>query len=373
VTRVGLLCGGQLGRMLALAGQPLDLRFRILDPDPECPAASLGEHICAPLANEDALARFADGLDVMTCEIEGIPPAALDFLAARVPLRPAAAALALKHDRLAEKRYLRQLGLRTMPFAPADSAAELKEALATIGLPAVLKRRSRGYDGRGQAVVCTPDAAAAARVALGRGPLLVEQLAEFARELSLIAVRGIDGETRSYPLTENFHEDGILRCALAPAPGLALATQRAAEDAAHRLLAALDYVGTLVVEFFELRGGALIVNEIAPRVHNSGHWTIEGAETSQFENHLRAICGLPLGSTAAVGSSFLVNVIGAVPDVEALLRLPDTHVHLYGKAPRPGRKIGHVTTRARNAPQLQQRGEAVTQLLSTTNLNGRIP
>lgn len=370
--RVGILRGGQLGRMLALAGQPLGLRFRIFDPAPDCPAAGLGEHVQASFTDADALARFADGLDVATCEIEGIPAAALADLAGRVPLHPTPAALALKDDRLAEKQYLRRLGLRTARFAPADSAAELRSALAAIGLPAVVKRRRRGYDGRGQMVVRRVDGAAAAWGGLGPGPLLVEEMVEFSRELSLIAVRGRDGATCTYPLTENFHDDGILRLALAPAPAVPAATQAAAEDAVQRLLVALAYVGTLVVEFFALRDGTLLVNEIAPRVHNSGHWTIEGAETSQFENHLRAICGLPLGSPAPVGASWLVNVIGALPDVELLLRIPDVHVHLYGKTPRPGRKIGHVTTRALDQRQLQERGAAVVRLLSASNHLGRL-
>ncbi|MFN8644790.1 MAG: 5-(carboxyamino)imidazole ribonucleotide synthase [Candidatus Binatia bacterium] len=372
MTRVGLLRGGQLGRLLALAGQPLGLRFRVFDPEPDCPAAGLGEHVQARFDDEEALDRFADGLDVVTCEIEGIPADALARLAARVPVRPQPEALALKQDRLLEKRWLHGLGLRTARFAPAECEADLAAALAITGFPAVVKRRSRGYDGRGQVVVRAADAAAAAWATLGGEPLLVEQGVEFARELALIAVRGLDGEMRAYPLTESFHQDGILCSALAPAPQLGDGVQDAAEVIARQLLLALDYVGVLAVELFALRSGELLVNEIAPRVHNTGHWTIEGAETSQFENHLRAICGLPLGATAAVGSSFLANVIGAPPDLPALLRVPDTHVHLYGKASRPGRKIGHVTARAQSTPELRLRGEAVGRLLSTTNRYGRI-
>ncbi|MBX3027366.1 5-(carboxyamino)imidazole ribonucleotide synthase [bacterium] len=371
--RVGILGGGQLGRMLALAAQPLGIHCRVFDPEPGCPAAAVAEHVCAPYDDRDALARFADGLDVATCEIEGLPPATLAALAARVPLRPGLPALALKQDRLSEKRYLRAHGLATAPFASAASPAELGGALAAVGLPAILKRRERGYDGRGQALLRTHDAAAATAAALGGGPLLAEAVVEFARELSVIAVRSAEGEIRTYPLTENLHEDGILRCAVAPAPAVTAALRDAAAETARRLLVALDYVGVLVVELFALHDGRLLVNEIAPRVHNSGHWTIEGAETSQFENHLRALCGLPLGSTAAIGSSFLVNIIGAPPALDPILRLPDTHLHLYGKTPRPGRKIGHVTARALDERHLRQRGQAIVRHLSTTNEHGRMP
>ena len=306
----------------------------------------------------------------MTYEFENVPVAAARFLAERVPVYPPPAALEAAQDRLVEKTFFQKLGVATPPFAPVDSQADLDAAIAQIGLPAVLKTRRLGYDGKGQIILREPADAATAWAALGDAPLILEGWVPFERELSILAARGRNGETAFFPLVENHHRDGILRLSLAPAPGITPALQSAAEQIASRALAALDYVGVLAIELFQVTRGleiggrgwtgasspvprpsslVTVVNEMAPRVHNSGHWTIEGAETSQFEQHLRAVLGLPLGATAARGFSAMVNLIGALPDPAAVLAIPGAHLHLYGKQPRAGRKLGHITLRADDA------------------------
>ena len=342
---VGILGGGQLGRMLALAGHPLGLACRFLDPAPEAPAGAAGELVTAGYEDPAALDRFAAGLAVATYEFENVPTAVARRLADRIPVHPPPAALDVAQDRLAEKRCFAGLGIPVPPFAPVDTRAELDAALGQLGYPAVLKTRRLGYDGKGQRVLRAPGDVESAWRALGGVPLILEGFVAFRRELSVLAVRGRDGATACYPLVENHHRDGILRVSVAPAPDLPPALQREAEAHAGRLLDALGYVGVLALELFEA-GDGLLANELAPRVHNSGHWTIEGAETSQFEQHLRAILGWPLGSTTPRGQSVMVNLIGAVPDPAAVLAVPGAHLHLYGKAPRPGRKLGHVTLRA---------------------------
>jgi 5-(carboxyamino)imidazole ribonucleotide synthase len=341
---IGILGGGQLGRMLALAGYPLGLRFRFLDPSPAAPAGHLAELVVGGYDDRPTLDAFAAGLDVVTYEFESVPATAVRHLAERLPVYPPPAALEAAQERLREKTCFRDLGIPTAPFATVDGRADLETALARIGLPAVLKTRRFGYDGKGQQVVRTPADAAHAFAALAGVPLILEGFIPFRRELSILAVRGRGGATAFYPLVENHHQGGILRLSLAPAPDLAAGLQALAEDYARRVLEALDYVGVLAIEFFE-HEGRLLANEMAPRVHNSGHWTIEGAATSQFANHLRAVAGWPLGETAAAGRSALVNLIGAVPPTEAVLAVPGAHLHLYGKAPAPGRKLGHVTLR----------------------------
>lgn len=343
---VGVLGGGQLGRMLALAGHPLGLRFRFLDPAPDCPAARLGEHVSALYEGPAALDTFAAGVDVITYEFENVPVASVAALARRTTVHPGPRALEVAQDRWVEKSFLVDLGLQTAPFAAVSSEEELVAAAQAVGCPAVLKSRRHGYDGRGQSVVQQSSELAQAWREIGAVPAILEGFVEFERELSIVAVRSADGSVRAYPLVENHHAGGILRTSIAPAPHLDPALQTRAEEMAARVLLALDYVGVLTLELFAMPDGALLVNEIAPRVHNSGHWTIEGAVTSQFENHLRAICGRPLGGTAALGYAAMVNLIGALPDCDAILRLPDTHLHLYDKDPRPGRKLGHVTVRA---------------------------
>ena len=342
---VGVLGGGQLGRMLALAGYPLGLRFRFLDRAADATSGQVGELVVGDYEDAAVLDRFAAGLTVATYEFENVPVVAARRLAERVPVFPAARALEVAQDRLAEKTLFGELGIPVAPFARVDTRADLEAAAGRLGLPAVLKTRRFGYDGKGQAVLREPGDVEAAWAHLGGVPLLLEGFVPFERELSVLAARGRDGQTAFYPLVENHHRDGILRKSLAPAPGLTPDLTAQAEAHAARVLDALGYAGVLAIELFQ-EGGRLLANELAPRVHNSGHWTIEGAETSQFENHLRAVLGLPLGSTAPRGVSAMLNLIGATPDPAAVLAVPGAHVHLYGKAPAPGRKLGHLTLRA---------------------------
>lgn len=317
MTLVACLGGGQLGRMLGLAGLPLGLRFRFLDPSPSAPAADVGELIVGAFDDPTALARLAEDAGAVTFEFENVPVEALRSIAPLPPPR----ALELGQDRLLEKELFRRLGIPTARFG----------TLADTRLPAIVKSRRLGYDGKGQRRVDAVE------------PIerheLAEELVPFDRELSIVAVRGRDGDMRFWPLAENVHRGGILRVTHAPAGD---AAQTEAEELAGKLLDELDYVGVLALELFDV-GGRLLASEFAPRVHNSGHWTIDGAVTSQFENHLRAILGLPLGPTDAIAPSVMVNLVGGVPPLEKLLRLPGAHLHLYGKEPRPGRKLGHVT------------------------------
>jgi 5-(carboxyamino)imidazole ribonucleotide synthase len=344
---IGVLGAGQLGRMLALAGYPLGVRFLFLDPQPDAPAGQLAEQIVADYDDASALERLA-GTDVVTYEFESVPDQAASTLANRVPVRPSPEALRVAQDRLHEKRLFQKLGISTPRFAAVSSAEELDEAVATVGLPAVLKTRRLGYDGKGQQVVRQASKAAPAWQALGGVPSILEGFVDFTRELSIVAVRSIDGHVRYYPLVENHHEQGILRSSLAPAPHTAPDLEIAARAAITKLLGHFDYVGVLALELFETAAG-LLANEIAPRVHNSGHWTIEGAVTSQFENHLRAIAGMPLGSTDPIGHSAMINLVGEVADRSQLLGIEGSHLHLYGKEPRADRKLGHVTVCAGDA------------------------
>lgn len=350
---IGVLGGGQLGRMLGLAGIPLGERFVYVDPSPDAPAAAVGELIVAPYDDEGALLRLAETADVVTYEFENVPAASLDVIEGKVRAYPPADALRLSQDRLDEKQVFEKVGLSVPRYVPASSEPELRGALERVGLPAVVKTRREGYDGKGQVVVRNDEDSIRAAALVIERPCLVEQLVEFDRELSIVAVRAVNGEFRAYPVVENHHHDGILRKTIAPAPNLDPALQGRAEEHAARLMEALGYVGVLAVELFEVDGD-LLGNEMAPRVHNSGHWTIEGAATSQFENHVRAVLNLPLGPTEARGEWIMVNLIGEVPDTRALLRIPGIHVHLYDKEPRPGRKVGHVTGPAATSHDLQQ-------------------
>ncbi|WP_117238267.1 5-(carboxyamino)imidazole ribonucleotide synthase [Thermus sediminis] len=351
--RIGILGGGQLGRMLALAGYPLGLSFRFLDPSPEACAGEVGELFPGSFDDEATLTRFAQGLDLITYEFENVPVAAARFLEGLLPLYPPPKALEVAQDRLLEKRFFRGLGVPTPPFHPVEGLPDLEEGLKRVGLPALLKTRRGGYDGKGQALVRAPEEAEAAFRALGGKGLILEGLVPFDRELSLLAVRGTTGEVAFYPLVENRHQGGILRLSLAPAPGASAALWKKAEGYARRALEALDYVGVLALELFQV-GEELLFNEMAPRVHNSGHWTIEGAETSQFQNHLRALLGLPLGSTAPRGYSAMVNLIGLRPDFREVLKVPGAHLHWYGKAVRLGRKVGHITLRRDRPEELHE-------------------
>jgi 5-(carboxyamino)imidazole ribonucleotide synthase len=358
---IGVLGAGQLGRMLALAGYPLGARFVFLDPQPDAPAGQIAEQIVDDYESPSALEKLARA-DVVTYEFESVPEPAARALADRVPVRPSPEALRVAQDRLSEKTLCQELGIGTASFAPVSDEAELEAAVASVGLPAVLKTRRLGYDGKGQRILRQPFEAAAAWESLGRVPSILESFVEFTRELSIIAVRSSGGQIACYPLVENHHAQGILRVSLAPAPRASTELQSAAETAIEKLLRHFEYVGVLALELFETRDG-LLANEIAPRVHNSGHWTIEGAVTSQFENHIRAIADLPLGSTAAVGHSAMINLVGEVPDRASLLAVPDAHLHLYGKAPREGRKLGHVTVTTSDAVTRDARVAAVRALL----------
>jgi 5-(carboxyamino)imidazole ribonucleotide synthase len=367
---IGILGGGQLGYMLALAGYPLGLRFRFLDPSPEAPVGRIAQRVTADFNDGAALEKFASGLELVTYEFENVPVAATRFLSERIPVFPPPAALEVAQDRLKEKALFRKLGIATTEFAPVHNLKSLNSAVAAIGLPAVLKTSRLGYDGKGQWILRTAADVAklkneiaktfvktprtnGAQVSHDSAPFILERFISFARELSILGVRARNGDIVFYPLVQNRHHGGILRLSVAPAPSLAPGLQREAEDIARRILTELDYAGVLAIEFFEHQG-RLVANEMAPRVHNSGHWTIEGAVTSQFENHLRAVLDLPLGSTKVYGFAAMLNLIGETPDSAEVLAVPGAHLHLYGKSPRPGRKLGHVTLWTSSFEQLSE-------------------
>jgi 5-(carboxyamino)imidazole ribonucleotide synthase len=354
MTAVGILGGGQLARMLALSGAPLGLRFRILDTVADACAGQFAPLIVGDYRDEAALAEFARHVDVATFDFENVPAESAQWLSQRIPVFPNPRALAIAQDRLAEKTLFRELGIPVPEFADVPDRAALDAAVANIGTPCILKTRRLGYDGKGQFRIKTPADIDAAWKALGAQAttvgLILEGFVPFERELSVVAVRGRDGEFRAWPLTENWHVDGVLSASLAPARVDASMVERAYAHAC-ALAEALDYVGVFALELF-CKGGALLANELAPRVHNSGHWTIEGSETSQFENHLRAVLGLPLGDTRMVGHACMLNWIGAMPDANAVLREPGGHWHDYGKEPRAGRKVGHATLRADSPTEL---------------------
>ena len=362
--KAGILGAGQLGRMLALAAHPLGIEVSLYDPAPDACAGQVARHVAASFDDRAALMRFADGLDVVTFEWENVPVAAAELVAQTAPFLPGANALATAQDRLAEKKLFRECGIETAPFVALETRDELHAAITQVGLPAVLKTRRMGYDGKGQFVLRSESDEEAAWQALGGAPLILEGFVPFQRELSVICVR-TGADERFYPLTENHHVDGILRLSLAPAPRLDAALQAAGEEIARRLARRLDYTGVLAIELFE-HEGRLLANEMATRVHNSGHWTIDGAVTSQFENHMRAVTGLPLGSTAARGLSAMVNLIGEVPATAGVLAVDGAHLHLYGKQPRPGRKLGHINVTADDETTLQSRLSAVQAVVGVT-------
>jgi 5-(carboxyamino)imidazole ribonucleotide synthase len=349
---IGIVGAGQLGRMMALAGYPLGFEFLFLDKDARTPGGQVAPLVAGELTDRTLLGELSRRCDVLTFDWENIPVEALDGLPGGARIAPPLRALAAAQDRLAEKRTFELLGIPTTRYAAVDSRAALDLAARSIGLPGVLKTRRMGYDGKGQFVVRTPADLDAAWEALGKTPLLYENLVPFDAEVSVIAVRGTGGEVAFYPLNLNVHRDGILRLTRAPHGNPALTRQ--AQRAARKLLEHFAYVGVLTIEFFVTRG-RLVANEMAPRVHNSGHWTIEGAVTSQFENHVRAIAGLPLGSTAARGHSAMINLIGELPAREPLLEQPGLHWHDYGKSARPGRKLGHLTLVEPTAAKRDQR------------------
>jgi 5-(carboxyamino)imidazole ribonucleotide synthase len=337
---IGIVGAGQLGRMLALAGYPLGLDCLFLDPAKEAPGGQVAPQICGAFTDQKLLARLARESDVLTFDWENVSVESLRRLPRGTRIYPPLQALAASQDRLSEKQLFERLKIPTTRWQAVATRRELKRAVETIGLPGVLKTRRLGYDGKGQAVVRNIVEVDAAWSQLGTQPLMYEEWIPFDAEVSIIGVRSRSGETAVYPLNGNVHAGGILRLTRAPfgTPRLG----RLATSYLGRTLAHLRYVGVLTIEFFVHRG-RLIANEMAPRVHNSGHWTIEGAVTSQFENHLRALLDLPLGSTQARGHSAMINLIGRMPPRAKLLAEPGLHWHDYGKAPRPGRKLGHCT------------------------------
>lgn len=356
--RVGVVGGGQLGRMLGLAGVPLGCTFTFLDPSDNAGARAVGHLLIGSYDDEKRLAELASMSDVVTYEFENVPADAARRVESSVPVFPPPRALELIQDRATEKGLFERCGVEVAAYRLASGRDGLASAVEEIGLPAVVKTRREGYDGKGQFVVRAASDLDQMDAGMSTQELLVEQMVELRRELSVIAVRGRDGGLVIYPLVENLHHEGILRVSRAPAPD-ASSLQATAEQATRSLMDELDYVGVLTVELFETRDGRLLGNEMAPRVHNSGHWTIEGAETSQFENHIRAVTGRPLGSTSPRGYSAMVNLIGDIPDPAAVLAIEGAHLHLYDKEPRPGRKVGHITIRRDSAEDVE---EALTRL-----------
>jgi 5-(carboxyamino)imidazole ribonucleotide synthase len=338
--------------MLALAGYRLGMTFRFFDEAEDACAAQVGPVVRGGFYDERAIDAFARGLDGATFEFENVPSEAVARLGAHVPVYPSPEALEICQDRVREKTLFAEIGIPTADFLPAQTREEFDHAIAVIGTPCVVKTRRFGYDGKGQALVRSMDDVHGAWSAMQGRPMIIERFVPFRREVSVVGVRARTGETKFYPIAENTHRAGILRLSVAPAFE-SEGVQRDAEAAASRAMEAMGYVGVLCIEFFE-HEGRLLANEMAPRVHNSGHWTMDGAETSQFENHLRAVAGLPLGSTRAIGCSAMLNLIGVTPALEAMAALPGARVHLYGKAPRAGRKLGHVNFVAGDRAELER-------------------
>ena len=360
--KIGIVGGGQLGRMLALAGIPLGLEFLFLDPSAEAPAGAIAPLRVGAFTDQRELRRLARHCEVLSFDWENVSVAALRAATRGTGTRiaPALRALHTGQDRLAEKRLFERLKIPTTRYATVASRAALWRAAARIGMPGVLKTRRLGYDGKGQRVIRDHAALDAAWRSLGGVPLLYEEYVRFDSEVSGLGVRARDGRLALYPLVRNWHDEGILRLSMAPWQAPAL--ERQAHRHLRTVLREFNYTGLLAIEFF-VRNGQLIANEMAPRVHNSGHWSIEGATTSQFENHLRAIAGLPLGSVAPTGHSAMINLIGQMPPRAALLELPGLHLHDYGKSPRPGRKLGHCTLIAPSAAERDRRTRALLRVL----------
>lgn len=361
--RVGIVGAGQLGRMLALAGYPLGIDCTVLDSSEEAPGAQVAASVLGSLGDPLALAKLAEKVDVVTLEIENVEVAGLERLNGLIDVFPPPAAVAAAQDRLAEKTLFRSLGIPTAEFVTIDSAADAASADA-LGWPAILKTRRMGYDGRGQRVVDGAAALAAAWHELGRVPSIAEAFVHFDRELSLIGVQGARAERVFYPLAENVHSNGILASTIAPYDDAGL--QRQAESWLTAIMSTLQYRGVLTVEFFHTKRG-LVANEMAPRVHNSGHWTIEGTTTSQFENHLRAVLGWPLGDASAQGHAAMLNLLGRLPPRDAVLAIRGAHLHDYGKDPRPGRKVGHCTLVDADRARLLERLTPLRAVVARSN------
>ncbi len=362
---IGIVGAGQLGRMMALAGYPLGLDFLFLDKDAGTCAAQLSPQLTGAFEDPKLLDQLAKRCEVVTIDWENVPVASMERIARTTPVAPPLAALAAAQDRLSEKSLFHSLGIPTNDHQAVDSREDLLRAVQAIGLPGVLKTRRMGYDGKGQAVLRKASDVESAWASLGSQPLIYEAFVPFDYEVSIIGVRSTRGEIALYPLNRNLHRDGILR--LTRAPWHAPVVEAAARRYMRKLLAHFSYVGVLTVEFF-VRRGKLVANEMAPRVHNSGHWTIEGAVTSQFENHVRAVLGLPLGDTSVTGHSAMLNLIGEMPTREGLLSDGRLHLHDYGKSPRPGRKLGHVTLLETTARRRDQRAATLLRKIDARKL-----
>ncbi|WP_374571485.1 5-(carboxyamino)imidazole ribonucleotide synthase [Acinetobacter sp.] len=357
---IGIFGGGQLGRMMAQAALPLNIQCTFFDASTDCPSAALGPVIASTA--EHGLQDFISSADVFSLEFENTPLADVDVLTKQKDMHPPRQALAAAQNRLLEKALFDELGIPVAPYQAVNSLDSLKAAAAALGLPIVLKTATGGYDGKGQFVLRSEGQIDQAWAELGpAGSLVAESFVAFSREVSIIAVRGQDGDIKTWPLAENHHHNGILSHSIVPAPNSA-ALQPAAQDYISRLLQHLDYVGVLTLELFVTDAG-LCANEMAPRVHNSGHWSIEGAVCSQFENHIRAVAGLPLGSTEVVRPSVMVNIIGQYPQLADVLALNGAHVHLYNKAEREGRKIGHITLMPNDSAELTALCRALAEIL----------
>ena len=360
---LGILGGGQLARMMALAAYPLNIKCSFLDPSKDACAGPLGDLIEANYDDASGLNALAKNSECVTFEFENVPAAALESLAEQVPVYPPAKALLVSQDRLTEKNLFSELGIETAPFAVVDSLVDLETAVEKLGLPAILKTRRLGYDGKGQAFIRDKANLAEAWKSVGEVPSTLEGFVSFSREVSIISVRARNGETRFYPLVENVHRNGILHLStvLENDP-----LQEKAEQMVKTLIDKIDYVGVLVLELFHV-GDKLLANEFAPRVHNSGHWTIEGAFTSQFENHVRAVTGLPLGDTHACCSSAMINIIGSLPNSAQILEIEGANLHLYDKEPREGRKIGHITICANATDELARKVSDVERIIESSD------
>jgi 5-(carboxyamino)imidazole ribonucleotide synthase len=364
VKRIGVLGAGQLGRMLAWAGYPLGFEFSFFDTAADAPAGQLAPLVVGDYEDEQALKAFAKGLDAVTYEFENVPVSAVKILESHVEVYPPARALEYSQDRLIEKTLFRDLGIAVPDFYDVTSLESLQDSLERTGFPAVLKTRRMGYDGKGQAVIRYGTDVETAWQALKEQPLIVESFVPFEGEVSIIAVRNKTGETKFYPLIENYHEGGILRESIVPAEVLP-ELQQQAESYARLVMKRLEYVGVLTIEFFVVKG-QLVANEMAPRVHNSGHWTIEGAQTSQFENHVRAVADLPLGGTQLKGASLMLNLIGVKPNAAEVLKTEDAHLHWYGKTVRPGRKVGHITITGKDRQDVQEKAKGPESLIKSS-------
>ena len=366
MTTVGILGGGQLARMTALSGAPLGLRFLLLDNVADACAGQFAPMLVGDYRDENILAQFAERIDVATFDFENVPAESAHWLSEKVDVYPSPHALAISQDRLAEKTLFRELGIGVPEFADITNFEALQTAINKMGLPCILKTRRLGYDGKGQFRIKTSSDIEIAWQTLGEQAqtvgLILEAFVPFEREISVIAVRGRDGQFRHWALTENWHENGVLSVSLSPATDVA-DIQETAISYAKKVAETLDYVGVFALELFFCHG-QLLANEMAPRVHNSGHWTIEGSETSQFQNHLRAVLGLPLGSTRSLGVSCMLNWIGEMPKANPVLDEVGGHWHDYGKTSRAGRKVGHATLRDEQASKLADSLERVGQVLN---------